>query len=92
VLHFLDIAGNWDPSLIFVMLGASLVTMVSFRFLVKRPAPLLEEKFYLASKSAIDKPLLAGAALFGIGLGNSEVLVLLATLYAGFIAHRRFFK
>jgi uncharacterized protein len=115
VLHFLDIAGNWDPSLIFVMLGASLVTMVSFRFLVKRPAPLLEEKFYLASKSAIDKPLLAGAALFGIGLGlgtgdwglggycpspivadlglgNSEVLVFLATLYAGFIAHRRFFK
>jgi uncharacterized protein len=108
VLNFLDIAGNWDPSLIFVMLGALLITVVSFRFILKRPAPLLDEKFYLASKSAIDKPLLAGAALFGIGwglggycpgpivaglgLGNTESFILLAALYAGFMVHRWLFK
>ena len=101
VLNFLDIAGNWDPSLIFVMLGALVVTLISFRFVLKRPAPLLDQKFYLAAKKEIDKPLLIGAAIFGIGwgiagycpgpavaglgLGNSESIIIIGAIYAGFL-------
>jgi uncharacterized membrane protein YedE/YeeE len=39
VLNFLDVAGNWDPSLLFVMLGALPVAMLSFRAILKRPGP-----------------------------------------------------
>ncbi len=108
VLSFLDIAGNWDPSLIFVMLGALAVTMTGFRFVLKRPAPLFDGKFYLTTKKEIDKPLLIGAALFGIGwgiagycpgpalaglgLGNFESVVMVAAIYAGFIVHRIVFE
>ncbi|SMG67119.1 conserved hypothetical protein, membrane, partial [methanotrophic bacterial endosymbiont of Bathymodiolus sp.] len=38
VLNFLDVTGNWDPSLAFVMIGALAVTMLSFRFILKRSA------------------------------------------------------
>ena len=43
VLNFLDITGNWDPSLIFVMMGALAVAFVSFKWILKRPAPILAE-------------------------------------------------
>jgi uncharacterized protein len=69
VLAFLDIAGRWDPSLALVMAGALAVTFVSFRLILKRPAPLLEGRFELPTAKEIDRPLLAGAALFGIGWG-----------------------
>ena len=104
VIDFLDLAGNWDPSLVFVMLGALTVTMLSFRIILKRPSPLFDKEFYLSSKSAIDKTLLIGAAIFGIGwgmsgycpgpsvaglgLGNFEAIVMVAAIYMGFIAHR----
>jgi uncharacterized protein len=108
VLNFLDIAGNWDPSLIFVMVGALAVTTLFFRKILKRPKPLFDQGFYLSSKSAIDKPLLIGAAIFGIGwgisgycpgpsvaglgLGNFEAVVMIISIYTGFIAHRLFSK
>jgi uncharacterized protein len=69
VLAFLDFAGRWDPSLAFVMAGALAVTLVSFRLILQRPAPLLGGRFAVSSLSAIDRPLLAGAAVFGIGWG-----------------------
>ena len=69
VLGFLDVTGNWDASLIFVMGGAVLVTLVSFRFILKRSAPLFDETFYLPLKKHIDKRLIGGSALFGIGWG-----------------------
>jgi len=51
VLNFLDISGNWDPSLIFVMIGALAVAFVSFKWILKRPAPLLAESFHISKKS-----------------------------------------
>jgi len=108
VLNFLDIAGNWDPSLIFVMVGALTVTLLFFRKIIKRPTPLFDKEFYLSSKSVIDKPLLIGAAIFGmgwgisgycpgpsvagLGLGTSEAVVMIFSIYMGFIAHRLYNK
>lgn len=69
VIGFLDLTGNWDPTLAFVMGGAVLVTVITFRFIFKRPTPVLNGKFYIPTRKDIDKPLLIGAALFGIGWG-----------------------
>jgi len=62
VLDFLDITGSWDPSLLLVMGGAVLVTAATFR-------PLIRKKDLKFDKTAIDLPLVAGAAVFGIGWG-----------------------
>ena len=67
VVGFLDITGAWDPSLALVMGGAVVVTAIAFRFVLKRPNPVLAEKFQLPTRRDIDKHLLAGAALFGVG-------------------------
>lgn len=69
VLGFLDLFGSWIPDLAFVMGGAVCVTLVSFRFILRRSAPLLSENFILPGNNAIDGRLLAGAAIFGIGWG-----------------------
>ena len=91
VLDFLDITGNWDPSLLLVMGGAVAVTAVAFRpLLKKRP---------IEFKSQVDAPLVVGAALFGIGWGiggycpgpaltalsnlSAEVFVFVAAMIAG---------
>lgn len=52
VLNFLDITGNWDPSLIFVMLSALAVAMVSFKWTLKRQTPILAENFSAFQKNA----------------------------------------
>lgn len=69
VLAFLDVTGAWDPSLIFVMLGAIAVNMLLSRLILKRAAPLLDTSWHLPKKHELDRPLLAGASLFGIGWG-----------------------
>lgn len=69
VLGFLDVAGQWDPSLLFVLGGAVGVTVVSFRFILRRKTPLLDVRYYFSEKMAIDRSLIVGAALFGIGWG-----------------------
>ncbi len=69
VLNFLDVAGNWDPSLAFVMLGAIAVTAMGFRLVLRRPKPLLEQSFQLPGQSSIDGPLVIGSAIFGLGWG-----------------------
>ncbi|WP_008316476.1 DUF6691 family protein [Leptolyngbya sp. PCC 6406] len=69
VLGFLDLAGAWDPTLAFAMGGAVIVTLITFRFILKRSHPLLGGRFYLPSRNTIDPVLLGGAALFGIGWG-----------------------
>ena len=63
---FLDLAGLWDPSLAFVMGGGLVVNGLFFYFL-KRPSPYFAETFSLPKLSKVDRPLLLGAALFGIG-------------------------
>lgn len=67
VLNFLDLTGQWDPSLMLVMGGAIAVTLPGFYLILKRPYPLFEKKFYLPGSNAIDRNLVVGAALFGLG-------------------------
>ncbi len=69
VISFLDVAGDWDPSLAFVMGGALIVTLIGYRLVLKRNGPLFEDKFRLPTRNDIDAPLIAGAALFGVGWG-----------------------
>lgn len=69
VLAFLDVGGAWDPSLILVMGGAVAVTFVAFRFVLKRPQPIFEKRFYIPTREAIDRKLLGGSAIFGVGWG-----------------------
>jgi uncharacterized protein len=71
VQNFLDLAGTFDPSLIFVMLGAVVVTFVGYRLVLRRPRPLLAEKFVVPTLKEIDGRLVVGAGLFGIGWGLS---------------------
>lgn len=68
VIGFLDIAGSWDATLLFVMTGALAVTLPSYAVIL-RFRPVLESNFHLPTKRAIDRPLIVGAALFGIGWG-----------------------
>ena len=69
VIGFLDVAGRWDPTLIFVMGGALLVTVPIFPLVLRRQTPFLAEKFILPIKVKIDRPLILGAIIFGIGWG-----------------------
>lgn len=85
VLGFLDVAGRWDPSLALVMGAAVLVTLVAFALVLRRRAPVLAPSFDLPTQTRIDRPLLVGAVVFGVGWGLSGVcpgpaLVSLATL------------
>lgn len=69
VLNFFDVAGTWDPSLIFVMGGAVVVAFLGYRIVLRRPAPIIDAKFHLPENSHIDARLLGGSALFGVGWG-----------------------
>jgi len=106
VIGFLDIAGNWDPSLAFVMGGAVVITVVSFRILLKRPVPIFGDKFHLPSSNDIDKRLIIGAGLFGLGWGigglcpgpalsslayaDPRIVVFVAAMAAGILIAKRF--
>jgi uncharacterized membrane protein YedE/YeeE len=68
VQGFLDLAGDWNPALAFVMAGGVAVTFIGYR-LVLPGKPLWAAKFQLPAATAIDRPLVAGAAIFGIGWG-----------------------
>lgn len=70
VIGFLDLFGNWNPTLAFVMVGGILVSLPFFQFgLGKIKAPLFADVFRLPTKTDIDGRLIGGAALFGIGWG-----------------------
>jgi uncharacterized membrane protein YedE/YeeE len=71
VIGFLDVAGHWDPTLAFVMGGALLVAIPTFRLIFRRSRPVLADDFDLPSKDSLDASLLGGAALFGVGWGLS---------------------
>lgn len=67
VRGFLDIFGAWDPTLIFVMGGAVIVMMIAWQLQRRLPHPLLTPRFQLPSRKDIDRPLILGAIIFGIG-------------------------
>ena len=106
VLAFLDIAGAWDPSLAFVMGGALTVTLVGYRLVLRRPKPWLADSFALPTRRQIDRRLVAGAALFGIGWGMAgfcpgpaivatvllpeTAIAFVAAMIVGMIAARRY--
>ena len=69
VLGFLDIFGNWDPSLAFVMVGALIVSLPTFHIIKNKEKPLLEKKFDYSYNKNIDQRLILGSILFGVGWG-----------------------
>lgn len=69
VVGFLDFAGDWDPSLAFVMGGAVIAYSVLYRVITKRDRPFLGAKFHLPTRTDLDWRLIAGGALFGVGWG-----------------------
>lgn len=73
VIGFLDIFRSWDPDLLFVMGGAAGLNLVLFRFVLKRKNPILSPDFQLPTSTDIDKRLIIGSALFGIGWGIGGV-------------------
>jgi uncharacterized membrane protein YedE/YeeE len=71
VVNFFDIAGTWDPSLIFVMVFAMFTAMAGYRIVFRSDRPLFESSFSLPTSKQIDAPLVLGSAAFGIGWGIS---------------------
>ena len=104
VLSFLDMAGDWDPSLALVLGAAVTVTLVGYRLALKRPAPLFDSRFFLPERNEIDRPLVSGALIFGIGWGlagycpgpalaslttmRADVLAFVAAMVAGSLLFR----
>ncbi|ODA67863.1 hypothetical protein A7A08_01030 [Methyloligella halotolerans] len=105
VRGFLDIAGNWDPSLGFVLAGAVLVAGLGRLVQTRLSHPLLSDRFHLPEKTQIDARLITGAAIFGIGwgmaglcpgpavadlmLGAPAVLVFVPAMIVGMLLHDR---
>jgi uncharacterized membrane protein YedE/YeeE len=99
VLNFLDISGRWDPSLLLVLGGAVAFASLGYWLVFRRVAPLWDTQFHLPLQHAIDRPLLMGSALFGIGwglagycpgpaiaslgIGNPEALWVVPSIVAG---------
>jgi uncharacterized membrane protein YedE/YeeE len=69
VLGFLDVTGAWDPSLAFVMGGALAVNALAYAVTRRRARPLFAETFALPTRLDLDRDLLVGSALFGVGWG-----------------------
>lgn len=69
VISFLDVTGAWDPSLMFVMIGAIAVHSVLYRLITRRASPLMAENFRLPTTTRVDRRLVSGAFIFGIGWG-----------------------
>ena len=69
VLGFLDLFGNWDPSLAFVMIGALIVSSPLFHIIKNKEKPLLAEKFNYSNNKDINNKLIIGSILFGAGWG-----------------------
>ncbi|MGE8540942.1 DUF6691 family protein [Acinetobacter sp. ANC 3813] len=106
VLNFLDIAGAWDPSLAFVMAGAIAVAFIPFQRAVKHPEfkTAYGEPIELPKNTVLDRKLIAGSCIFGIGwgmagicpapsftligLGHYQALYFIAAMFAGVWLHR----
>jgi len=69
VLSFLDVFGQWDPSLVFVLFTAVTVAAIGYRLVFARTKPLFASAFNLPMSRTIDARLIAGAAIFGAGWG-----------------------
>lgn len=104
VLNFFDFFGTWDPSLAFVMGGALITTAIGYRVVFRRPAPVFEQGFVVPTSRIIDRRLVVGSAVFGIGwgiagfcpggaipalgTGRPEVLIFFGALVVGILGAR----
>lgn len=104
VIGFLDIAGNWDPTLAVVMAAALAVTFIGYRITFARAKAMLGDEFHLPPKGKVDATLVGGAALFGVGwglagfcpgpslvaatVGGYPALLFIAAMLAGMLANR----
>lgn len=67
VVGFLDVFGNWDPSLLFVMVGAVGTHFVLYRLIRKRTTPLLTHEWHIPQKTELSRDLIVGSFIFGVG-------------------------
>jgi len=104
VLGFLDVAGAFDPTLLFVLGGAVATTFLLFRLVLRRGSPLLADSFQLSKLKQVDGKLLVGGALLGsgwgiagscpgpalagLGVGSVEALWFVPAMLAGMLLHR----
>jgi len=102
VLGFLDIAGDWDPSLALVMVGALIVAAPAYLLAKRMHKPLCSSAFAPPARSSIDRQLIGGALLFGVGwglvgycpgpalaslgIGSGRTLLFIAAMLAGMAA------
>lgn len=67
VIGFLDLFGQWDPSLIFVMIGAIIVHFITYKLIRKRRLPVFSTQWHVPTKNEITPALMMGAFIFGVG-------------------------
>lgn len=108
VIGFLRLGEGWDPSLMFVMLGAIPVHLIVYRLVKGRSSPLFDNRWHLPTSREINKPLVIGGLLFGLGWGlggfcpgpalssggalQKEALVFLVTMTIGMLLHKQYQK
>lgn len=106
VKAFLDITGAWDPSLIFVLGAGVVVAFIGYRLAFALNKPLFDDQLHLPTKTRIDRPLIIGSAIFGVGwglagfcpgpaiaslsLGLAPAILFAAAMFIGMVAHDRF--
>jgi len=106
VLGFLDLFGQWDPSLIFVMIGAIIISSPFFFLLKSKEKPFFARSFLIPEIKKIDTKLIIGSSLFGIGWGsvglcpgpaisslallNNYSLAFIASMFLGFLLAKVF--
>ena len=107
VLAFLTLNANWDPALIFVLGGAVVVATVGYRLVGLRSTPLFDDDFHAPSSTVIDRRLIGGSAVFGLGWGiagfcpgpalvgvmtlDPRAAVFLVAFVAGLLIYERWF-
>lgn len=69
VIGFLDVLGSWDATLLWVMIAAVAVTGVGFPLVMRRKKPVLADRFMLPERTEIDRRLITGSVIFGVGWG-----------------------
>lgn len=108
VLNFLDVSGQWDPSLALVMAGALMISFIAFRIIPKRASPVFHHTFKLSTRSDISIHLCVGSAIFGmgwglvgycpgpafsgLGIGSTDVFIFTFSMLAGFLVHYFFIE
>ncbi|MFZ4378825.1 MAG: DUF6691 family protein [Polynucleobacter sp.] len=107
ILSFLDIAGSWDPSLLFVMGGAVLVGLAGFYLAGKRSEAFFGGALHIPTRRDISRPLVIGSFIFGagwgiagfcpgpalvaLGAGHLKAIAFVIAMFAGMLLCERFF-